>query len=129
MKKSSIFLTLFVFMIAFCSVVSLSKDVDLTGTWKGSTIIPDQGEDEMTLVIKKEKGEYTATITDSFDMLLDTECEDFEFKDGTLTFNVTVDMDMESMTVWITLDVKGDTMKGQWETVEGDIGDIELIKQ
>ena len=129
MKKSSIFLTLFVFMIAFCSVVSFSQDVDLTGTWEGSTEVPDQGEDEMTLVIKKEKGEYTATISDSLGMLLDTECEDIEFKDGTLTFNFTVDMDMESMTVWITLEVEGDTMKGQWETVEGDIGDIELIKQ
>ena len=50
-------------------------------------------------------------------------------KDGTLTFNFTIDMGMESMTVWITLDVKGDTMKGQWETIEGDQGDIELIKQ
>jgi len=129
MKRSVIFLTLFVFMIAFCSVVSFSQDVDLTGTWEGSTEVPDQGEDEMTLVIKKEKGEYTATISDSLGMLLDSECEEFEFKEGTLTFNFTVDMGMESMTVWITFDVKGDTMKGQWETVEGDIGDIELIKQ
>ena len=129
MKKSSIFLTIFVFMIAFCSVVSFSQDVNLTGTWEGSTEVPDQGEDEMTLVIKKEKGEYTATITDSLGMLMETECEDIEFKDGTLTFNFTIEMDMESMTVWITLDVKGDTMKGQWETIDGDQGDIELIKK
>lgn len=116
-------------MIAFCSVVSFSQDVNLTGTWEGSTEVPDQGEDEMTLVIKKEKGEYTATITDSLGMLMETECEDIEFKDGTLTFNFTIEMDMESMTVWITLDVKGDTMKGQWETIDGDQGDIELIKK
>jgi hypothetical protein len=113
MKKSSIFLTLFIFIIAFCSVVSFGQDVDLTGTWEGPTEVPDQGEDEMTLVIKKEKGEYTATISDSLGMLMETECEDIEFKDGTLTFNFTVDMGMESMTVWIMLDVKGDTMKGQ----------------
>jgi len=129
MKRLSAFITLFIFMIAFCSVVSFSKDVDLTGTWEGTTIIPDMGEDDMTLVIKKEKGEYTAMLSDSFEMLLDTECEDVEFKDGTLIFNVTVDTGMESMTVWITLKVKGDTMKGQWETEQGDQGDIEFIKQ
>lgn len=36
-------------------------------------------------------------------------------------------MGMESMTVWIMLDVEGDTMKGQWETIEGDQGDIEHL--
>jgi hypothetical protein len=50
-------------------------------------------------------------------------------KDGALTFNFTIEMGMESLTVWITLNVEGDTMKGHWETVEGNQGDIELIKQ
>jgi hypothetical protein len=46
---------------------------------------------------------------------------------STLTFNFTIDMGMESLIVWITLDVEGDTMKGQWETIEGDQGDIEHL--
>ncbi len=129
MKKSSFYLALFVFLIAFCSVISFSQEVDLTGTWEGSTVVPDQGEDEMTLVIKKEEGEYAATITDSLGMLMDTECEDIEFNDGTLTFNFSISQDMESLTVWITLEVEGDTMKGYWETSDGGQGDIELKKQ
>lgn len=129
MKKSSIYLSLFVFLIAFCSVISFSQDVDLSGTWEGTTFVPDQGEDEMILVIKKEDGEYAATISDSLGMLMDTECEDIEFKEGTLTFNFTIVQDIESLTVWITLQVEGDTMKGYWETGDGGQGDIELKRQ
>ena len=56
-------------------------------------------------------------------------CEDFAFKDGTLTFNISITQDLETFTVWLTLEVEGDTMKGYWETAEGDQGDIELKKQ
>jgi hypothetical protein len=129
MKKSSICLALFVFLLCFCSAISFSQDVDLTGTWEGSTVVPDQGEDGMTLVIKKEEGEYVATISDTLGMLQDTECEDIEFEDGTLTFNISISQDMDVFTVWITLEVEGDTMKGYWETAEGDQGDIVLKKQ
>jgi len=121
--------TVLVILIMFCSILFFGQDVDIIGTWEGSTYVPDQGEDGMTLVIKKEEGEYAATITDTFGMLMETECEDLEFKDGTLTFHFTIGMDMESMTVWITLQVNGDTMTGFWETADGSQGDIELKKQ
>jgi hypothetical protein len=129
MKKSSVYLTLSVFPLAFCAVLSSGQEVDLTGTWQGSTFVPDQGEDGMTLVIKKNEGEYTAKLSDSLGMLMDTECEDIEFSEGTLTFNFSISDGMEAFTVWIALEVEGDTMKGYWETAEGDQGDIELKKQ
>jgi hypothetical protein len=128
MKKLLTSSTLLVFLAAFCSILAFSQSIDLTGTWEGSTIVPEQGEDEMTLVIKKEEGEYVATLTDSLGMLDETECEDLEFEDSTLTFNFTISEGMDAFTVWITLEVEGDTMKGYWETAEGDQGDIELIK-
>lgn len=128
MKKSISHLTLFVFLATFCSVFAFSQDIDLTGTWEGSTVVPDQGEDGMTLVIEKEEGEYVAKITDTLGMLDETECEEMEFKDGTLTFNFSISEGMDSFTVWITLEVEGDTMKGYWETGDGDQGDIELQK-
>jgi len=129
MKKTSAFLALFVFMATLCSIFVFSQEIDLTGTWVGSTLVPDQGEDEMTLVIKKEEDEYSAIVSDSLGMLTDLECEDIEFKEGTLTFNFTITQEMESQTVWLTLDVEGDTMKGYWETGDGEQGDIELKKQ
>ena len=128
MKKVLLFFALFSFLMSFFGAVSYSQDIDLTGTWKGSTEVPDQGTDEMTLVIKKEDGEYSATITDSFGMLMDTECEDIEFSDGTLTFNFAISMGTESMAVWINLTVEGDKMTGYWETADGDQGDLSFEK-
>jgi hypothetical protein len=129
MKRQSSKGALLVFMVALCSMFAFNQEIDLSGTWVGTTMVPDQGEDEMTLVIEKEEGEYSATTSDSFGMFMDTECEDFEFKDGTLTFNISIAQDLDTFTVWLTLEVEGDTMKGYWETAEGDQGDIELKKQ
>jgi hypothetical protein len=120
---------LFAFLVTFCTVFAFSYDLDLSGTWVGSTVVPEQGEDEITLVIKKEDGKYTATTSDSLGMLMDTECEDIQFVEGTLTFNFSISQEMETTTVWLILEVEGDTMKGYWETGDGDQGDIELKKQ
>ncbi len=129
MKKALLSITLLAFLISFCAAVSYCQDVDLTGTWKGATEVPDQGTDEMTLVIKKDEGEYSATITDSFGMLMDTECEEIKFEDGTLTFNFTIFMGTESMTVWVNLTVEGDKMTGYWETADGSQGDLNFEKE
>ena len=129
MKKALISFTLLAFLIGFGAAVSYGQGVDLTGTWRGATEVPDQGTDEMTLVIKKENGEYSGTITDSFGMMTDTECEEMEFKDGTLTFHFTIFMGTESMTVWINLTVEGDKMTGYWEVADGSQGDVYFEKE
>ena len=129
MKKSSTYLALFIFIIALCSIFAFSQEVALTGTWIGSTFVPDQGEDEVILVITEKEGELAATMSDSLGMLTDIECEDIEFEDGTLTFNFTITQEMESQTIWITLELEDDILKGYWETGDGGQGDIELKKQ
>jgi hypothetical protein len=129
MKKSSALLTLFVFVTAVCASFASSLESDLVGTWEGTTIIPDQGMDEVTLNITENEGELMATMSDSLMMLDEIECEDVEFEDGTLTFNFTLTQDFETQTIWITLDLEGETLKGYWEDEEGEQGDIELTKQ
>lgn len=126
MKKTLSSFVLFVFSMSLCLVLTYASDVDLTGTWKGSTEVPDQGVDELTLVIEKEAGEYSAKLSDSLGMLTDTECEDIEFKEGTLTFNVTIYEGYDSFTVWINLNVEGDKMSGYWETEDGGQGKVNL---
>jgi hypothetical protein len=129
MKKSSAYLVLFVFLMTFCSIFAFSQEADLIGTWKGATFIPDVGENEVTLVITKKEGELTVAMSDSLGMLTDAECEDIEFQDGTLTFKFTISQDMETQTIWITLEVENHQMNGYWETGSGEQGDIELKKQ
>jgi len=130
MKKTASALTLFAFLLVFSFGMSFSQQADLSGTWVGSTEVPDAVEpDKLTLVLKKEEGKYSGTITDSMGMLQDTEIEDVEFKDNTLTFTFQVDTGEEYLTVSASLTVKGDKMSGYWETYDGDSASIEMERK
>jgi hypothetical protein len=129
MKKLTSILAVFVFIFALSSGFSYCLGDDISGTWVGETEIPDQGTDELTLVLEKADDSYTATISDSFGMLTDAECEDLEYKDNVLTFNFSIYDGYSSMSVYITLNVDGNTMAGKWETEEGDTGAIEMEKK
>ncbi len=126
MKNLPIILTIFLFLFAVSNGLSHSQDVDLSGTWVGQTEVPDQGTDEITLVLEKIDSEYTGTASDSLGMLEDTECEDIEFQDGTLTFHFSIFDGYEYMTVWMNLEVDGDKMSGYWEVEDGTTGAVEL---
>jgi hypothetical protein len=129
MKKTASALTLFVFLLVLSCGMSFSQQADLSGTWVGLTEVPDAVEPDMlTLVLKKEERKYYGTITDSLGMLQDTEIEDVEFKDNTLTFTFQVDTGEEYATVSASLTVKGDKLIGYWET-EGDSASIELERK
>jgi hypothetical protein len=119
----------FVFVFAWTSGLSLGLADDISGTWVGETEVPDQGTDELTLVLETSGDSYTGIISDSIGMLVDVECEDLEYTDGTLTFNFAIYDGYSSMTVYITLEVEGNTMAGQWETEEGDTGEINMEKK
>jgi hypothetical protein len=127
MKKISAVLSLFVFLTAAGVIFAAGQKAELMGTWKGVTHIPE--EDEVTLVIKEDQGELVVAMSDSLVMLSEIECEDVEFEDGTLTFNFVLTQGLESQTIWITLDLEGETLKGYWEDEGGEQGDIELTKQ
>ena len=130
MKKTASALTLFAFLLVLSCGMSFSQQADLSGTWVGSTEVPDMDElDKLTLVLKKEEGKYSGTITDSMGMLQNAEIEDVEFKDNTLTFNFQVDTGEEYMTVHTSLTVKGDKLIGYWESADGSSASIEMERK
>ena len=127
MKKATSFMALLAFLLAFSSGISFSQEVDITGTWKGETEVPDAPEpDKLTLIIEKTEGKYTGTITDSQGMLQDAKCEDIELKDNTLTLNFLVFTGEEYVRVYTTLTVEGDKMSGYWESEDGNSAAVEL---
>ena len=127
MKKATSFMALLAFLLAFSSGISFSQQVDITGTWKGETEVPDAPEpDKLTLIIEKTEGKYTGTITDSQGMLQDAKCEDIELKDNTLTLNFLVFTGEEYVRVYTTLTVEGDKMSGYWESEDGNSAAVEL---
>jgi hypothetical protein len=129
MRKFISALTFVVFVLALFSGFAFCQNDDISGTWEGETEIPEQGTDELTMVIENAGDSYTATLSDSFGMLMDAECEDLEYKDNVLTFKFSIYDGYSSMTIYITLEVEGNTMTGQWETEEGDTGAINMEKK
>jgi hypothetical protein len=128
MRKFTSILACVAFLFVLFSGFSFCSSDDISGTWVGETEIPEQGTDEMTMVLEKAGDTYTAILSDSFGMLVDTEAEDLEYKDNVLTFNFAIYDGYSSMTVYITLKVDGDTMTGQWETTDGGTGEINMEK-
>ncbi len=126
MRRTSIIFAVFAFLFSLFYGISFSQDVDLSGTWVGQTEVPDQGTDEITLVLEKINGEYSGRASDSLGMLEDVECEEIEFKEGTLTFHFSIFDGYEYMTVWMILDVEGDKMSGYWEVEDGTTGSVEM---
>ena len=129
MKKIIFAMTFMVFLLTLFSAASFSQDVDLSGKWAGTTEVPEQGADEVTLTLQKDNGGYLGTISDSLGMAQDEECKDIEFQEGTLTFYFTIFNGNEYMTIYVNLTVEGDKMSGYWEIEDGTSSSIELEKQ
>lgn len=130
MKKTTSILALLAFLLTLTYGISFCEEVDLSGTWVGTTEVPDTPEpDKLTLVLEKMDGEYSGTISDSLGFAEDAECEDIEFKENTLSFNFTIYDGSEYMQAYATLKVDGDKMSGYWELEDGTSSSVELERK
>ena len=129
MKRTASLLAMIAFFLILSYGISFCQEVDLSGTWEGTTEVPDAPEpDQITLVLEKIDGEYSGTFTDSLGFAEDAELEDIEFKDNTLTFNFTIFNGFEYQMIYAILTVKGNKMSGNWESDDGSSGPVELEK-
>lgn len=130
MKKTASILAAMAFLLFLAPGVSFSGEVDLSGTWVGTTEVPDNPEmDEMTLILEKTEKGYTGTISDSFGFAQEEELEDVEFKDETLSFSFTIYNGEEYMLVYVDLTVGEDSMSGSWKLEDGTSASIELKRK
>jgi len=130
MKRTASLLAMIAFLLILSYGISFCQEVDLSGTWEGTTEVPDAPEpDQLTLVLEKIDGEYSGTITDSLGFAEDAELKDIEFKGNTLTFNFTTFDGFEYATVYATLTVEGNKMSGNWETEDGNSSTVELERK
>ena len=130
MKRITSLLALVAFLLTLSCGISFCQEVDLSGTWEGTTEVPDALEpDQLTLVLEKIDGEYIGTVNDSLGYAEDAELEDIEFKENTLTFTFTIFDGFEYSAVYATLTVEGNKMSGTWESEDGSSGPVELVKK
>jgi len=130
MKKITAIPSLIAFLLMLSYGISFCQEVDLSGTWEGTTEVPDAPEPvQLTVVIEKIDGEYSGTINDSLGFAEDAEMEDIKFEDNTLTFSFTIFDGFEYSTVYATMTVEGNRMSGNWESEDGTSGPVELVKK
>lgn len=127
--KKLVFLFFLTVAFAFASGPLFGQDSDLTGTWEGSTYIPDSGDDQVTLVLKKEGETYSGTVSDSMGMANESELENGKFVDGTLTAEFTIFNGSDYMKIKLTLKLSGDLLVGNWESADGETGNLELKRK
>jgi hypothetical protein len=93
---------------------------DVVGTWLGKTEVPDQGPDELTLVIAKSEDGYSATLVDTLGLIAkDTAVKDIKLQDNDLTFHFPL---VDGMEISTKMSVDGNKMTGAWTTPEGEMG-------
>ena len=130
MKKTASILSLIAFLLILSYGISFCQEADLSGTWEGTTEVPDVMEpDKITLVLTKIDGEYSGTFSDSMGFAEEAELKDIEFKDKSLTFNFTIFNGFEYMQIYSTLTLDGNKLTGSWESEDGSSGQVELVKK
>jgi hypothetical protein len=125
MKKVIVFLMVFMAWMAF------GADIDLSGTWKGETEVPDAPEpDKITLVLKKDNSGYVGKFSDSLGMADEVECEDIELKGNELTMNfIVTNLDGDYVRIYTKATVEGNTMTGYWESEDGNSNTFKLVRE
>jgi hypothetical protein len=125
MKKMMVFLVVFMAWMAF------GADIDLSGTWKGETEVPDAPEpDKITLVLKKDNSGYVGKISDTLGMADGVECEDIELKGSELTMNFLItNFEGEYVRIYVKTKVEDNTMTGYWESEDGNSNTVKLVRQ
>lgn len=91
------------------------------GTWVGTTEVPDQGADAVTLTITKSDGGYTGTMTDSLGVVAAEALRSIEFAEGVLTFGFSL---TDGTAMKMRLKITGDKMAGEWQHPDGSAGAI-----
>lgn len=110
--------------------VSLALEANISGTWSGTTTVPDSADLDQVILVLQTAGEgYMGTISDSFGFAVDEELVDVDFKENTLSFHFSILVDYDYQRVDVILTVEGDKMEGSWTNEAGDSASIVLERE
>jgi hypothetical protein len=123
----------FLFFLAIALAVAVGslfgQETDLSGTWEGTTYVPNAGDDQVTLVLRKEGDVYSGTVTDSMQLADQSRLENTIFEDGTLTAEFMIFNGADYIRISLTLKVSGELLVGDWSDPNGENGRLELKRR
>jgi len=100
---------------------------NIVGTWLGKTEVPDQGTDEVTMVIAKSEEGFSGTVVDTLGLIAkDTAIKDVKLQDKELVFHFPL---VDGNDIWIKLTVDGEKMTGAWTSADGEVGALVFEKK
>lgn len=102
---------------------------DFSGTWLGTTMVPDIGENKITLELKAEGQSYTGKATDSAGVVVPAPITNVTVDGATITFDLSANNGSATFPVHLTLKLDGDTLAGNWTTDNGDAAPISLTRK
>lgn len=132
MKRTPVLLAVAVMALAVLSVGAAGqkapeppKKPDIAGTWVGYAIAPGM-RFELTAVFSKSEAGYAGKLSDVSGVLAETPLREIVFKDGKLTFQFDLVLDMEPMLIKIELTLENEVLRGFWLNAEGSSDVVEL---
>jgi hypothetical protein len=127
--KKLIFVVLVTAAILLALGPLFGQETDLTGTWEGTTYVAGAGDDQVTMVLKKEGETYSGTFTDSMQMAQESKLENVKFADGTLTAEFMIFNGSEYIRISLLLKFGGGALVGSWSEPSGGTGTLELKRK
>lgn len=103
--------------------------IDLTGTWEGTTYIPDAGDDQVTLTLRKEGETYSGTLSDSMGMAVESKLENVQYAEGTLKAEFVIFNGSDYVRIRLTLKYSEGMLVGHWADPGDETGALELKRK
>jgi hypothetical protein len=127
--KKLIFLLLFTAALVFCLGALSGQGTDLSGTWEGTTYVPDAGDDTVSMTLRKEGETYSGTVSDSMGLAVASKLENVKFADGTLKAEFVIFNGSDYVRISLALKVSGEMLVGHWADPGGETGTLELKRK
>ncbi len=128
MKRRIFLLALTAFFVLNLGTI-FGQAEDLTGTWEGTTYVPDAGDDTVTLTLRKEGETYAGTLSDSMGLAVESKLENVEYNDGTLKAEFVIFNGDDYVRISVMLKVSGEMLVGHWSDPGGETGTLELKRK
>ncbi len=114
-------------LVASIGSIAAAAQDSLVGTWVGQTEVPDEGTDQVTLIITKTDKGFAGTIADSLGQIQGAaEIKDLTVADGAVTGNFAL---VDGSTVTIKLKLDAGALKGNWAHESGSTGEMTLQRK
>jgi RNase P/RNase MRP subunit p29 len=105
-------------LIGLFALAASAAAPNFVGTWIGKTEVPDQGTDDLTLVIVKTSTGFEGTVQDTMGIIApETKITNAKVDGAAMTFNFALS---DGTTLVGILKIDGDKISGQWDHPEGD---------